>query len=97
MQLDDENADDTGPDLVTFADVGSLLENPPNLDAGGDEGSPDSYDYNVTFPQHHRCCSHTLSLTGSNDVQKIEVQNPVYGGIHRATMAAIWNKVSRSM
>jgi len=85
-------------DTVEFADVDFVLANPPvppPITSNLEEELSDSF----TLPLHHRCSSHTLSLVGSTDVEKIVAKNPIYGRIHRAAMAkcsAIWNKVSRS-
>lgn len=79
----DEEADDHS-DGVTFADVGSLLQ--------------EEEDEHFFLPQHQRCAAHTLNLIATNEVHKAGGSGPSRK-LYRSAMAkcsSIWNKAHRS-
>lgn len=84
--------DDDIREPLEFVNVSDIM------DASKSNDDPDD-SHLFHLPQHHRCSSHTLSLIGTVDIQKLSSECPSYGRIHKSALAkcsAIWNKASRS-
>lgn len=96
-----ENAQDI--DFINNDDQCNIsVSNIPNfetLESSNDiEQESDEDNYVIDLPQHFRCCSHTLNLIATVDIQEA-LKNTAYKKIYNSTfgkLTALWNVCHRS-